>query len=157
MATFQDYLNYDSNDEYKEKQLKILDRINLSEKSIEKIKSINKSINLILVAQIYCPDCRAIVPFIKKFSEINENINVTFENRESSKSVLKNGLKAERIPSIFYNNEDEQRLLLSEFPKVVLNAFESNPSDYDNIKYNFRTGKYNEEIENELVELLISL
>lgn len=157
MGVFQDYLNYDSNNEYIEKQLKILDKITLSQDNINKIKGINKKLNIILVAQVYCPDCRAIVPFIKKFSEINENINVTYETRDSSKNILKNGLKADRIPTIFYDNGIEQRVLLMEFPKVVLNAFESNPTDYDNIKYNFRTGKFNSEIENELVNMFISL
>ena len=32
-----------------------------------------------------------------------------------------------------------------------------NPENYDEIKYNFRIGKYNKEIEKELIDYLISL
>ena len=48
-------------------------------------------------------------------------------------------------------------VFLLEFPNVVQKAMKENPENYDEIKYNFRTGKYNQEIEKELVNYLISL
>ena len=42
MATFKDYLKYEDNGEYSEKQLKIMDKITLSNETIKKINSIDK-------------------------------------------------------------------------------------------------------------------
>ena len=66
MSTFQDYLKFSDNEEYSQKQLKIIDKITLSEETEKAVKSINKEIKILCLAQVYCPDCRAIVPFMKK-------------------------------------------------------------------------------------------
>ena len=84
MATFKDYLKYEDNGEYSEKQLKIMDKITLSNETIKKINSIDKEINILVVAQVYCPDCRAIIPFIEKFSELNNKIKVIYSSRDES-------------------------------------------------------------------------
>ncbi len=157
MATFQDYLRFEDNGEYSEKQIKIMDKINLSEETVKKIKSIEKEIHILAVAQVYCPDCRAIIPFLEKFSKLNNNIKITYSNREESGELLKNKTGFIKIPTLFYNNGKNLELFLLEFPNIVLNDFATNPENYDETKYNFRTGKYNSEIEKELSDYLISL
>ena len=61
MATFEKYLNSEGDTENKERQLKIINKIILSDESVQKIKNINKEIKILAVAEIYCPDCRAVV------------------------------------------------------------------------------------------------
>ena len=43
MATFEKYLNSEGDTENKERQLKIINKIILSDESVQKIKNINKS------------------------------------------------------------------------------------------------------------------
>ena len=66
MATFEKYLNSEGDTENKERQLKIINKIILSDESVQKIKNINKEIKILAVAEIYCPDCRAVVCFCDK-------------------------------------------------------------------------------------------
>lgn len=157
MATFEQYLKYNDDGEVGQKQLKIMDKISISQENIEKIKNINKEINILAVAEVSCPDCRAIVPFLEKFSSINDKIKVIYSNRDESGEILQSKTGFTKIPTIFYNDGEKLNLVLLEFPKVVLDEMEKNPENYDDIKYNFRTGKFNLEIENELTNYFISL
>ena len=157
MATFKDYLKYEDNGEYSEKQLKIMDKITLSNETIKKINSIDKEINILVVAQVYCPDCRAIIPFIEKFSELNNKIKVIYSSRDESSELLKSKTGFTKIPTLFYNDKEKLNLFLMEFPNVVNLTFSKEPNNYDEIKYNFRTGKFNKEIEKELSDYLISI
>lgn len=157
MANFNEYLAYKDNGEYSTKQLKIMDKIELSEDSISKIKSINKEINILVVAQVFCPDCRAVVPFFEKFSRLNNKIKITYSSRDESQDILKEKTGVAKIPTVFYNDGKELHTMLIEFPNVVVDAINTNPDNYDDVKYNFRIGKFNSEIEKELVNYLLSL
>ena len=119
--------------------------------------SIDKEINILVVAQVYCPDCRAIIPFIEKFSELNNKIKVIYSSRDESSELLKSKTGFTKIPTIFYNDKEKLNLFLMEFPNVVNLAFSKEPNNYDEIKYNFRIGKFNKEIEKELSDYLISI
>ena len=134
-----------------------MDKIELSEDSISKIKSINKEINILVVAQVFCPDCRAVVPFFEKFSRLNNKIKITYSSRDESQDILKEKTGVAKIPTVFYNDGKELHTMLIEFPNVVVDAINTNPDNYDDVKYNFRIGKFNSEIEKELVNYLLSL
>lgn len=157
MSTFEQYLIYDSEEDYGQKQLKIMDKITISSESEEKIKSISKEINILAVAEVFCPDCRAIVPFLEKFSKINNNIKIKYAKREDVSDLLIQKTGVAKLPTLFYNDGEKLQLILLEFPKVVLDDMEKNKENYDEIKYNFRTGKYNDKIEKELVNYLVAL
>lgn len=168
MSTWTDYLNFDNNEgEYKEKQLKIIDKIQLSSDTESKIASIDKKIEIFVAAQVSCPDCRAIVPFLQKFSKINNNISITYSNRENATSVLEQfdnikstfnqETKKAKLPTLTYKSGNEYKLIFAEFPNCVRKKMEQNPDDFENIKYDFRTGKFNSEIEAELTKIFVSL
>ena len=157
MSTFQDYLKFSDNEEYSQKQLKIIDKITLSEETEKAVKSINKEIKILCFAQVYCPDCRAIVPFIKKFSDLNSNIKIDYLPREGHEDLLKKLTDTVKIPTLVSQKEDKLSVFLLEFPNIVQKEMKENPENYDDIKYNFRIGKYNKEIEKELIDYLISL
>lgn len=158
MKTFKDYLNLQNNEEYSQKQLKIMEKVSLSEKTIERVKNIKKNINLLVVAEVFCPDCRAIVPFLQKFSEINDKIKIEYSTRDESLLLLKEKTSEARIPTIFHViNDKEIKVILKEFPKVVIDDFNNNPEKIDEIKYDFRTGKYNNDIEEEVLNYIESI
>ena len=89
MGTFEDYLKFEVTEAQEdEKQLRIIEKISLSEETEKTIKSIGKDITIIAVAQVYCPDCRATVPFLKKFSDLNNKIKIDYRSRETAKEFF---------------------------------------------------------------------
>lgn len=157
MATFQDYLKGDGNKDYAEKQLKIIDKILLSKDTSDKVKSIEKDIKILTVAEVYCPDCRAIIPFLEKFSSLNNRITVVYSTRDESHDLLIKATGEARIPTLFLDNGTKVKPIFTEFPQTVRRDMKENPEKYDEIKYNFRTGKYNRQIEEELLSHLLSM
>ena len=158
MGTFEDYLKFEvSFEEEDKKQLQIMEKISLSEKTVKAVKAINKDITIIAIAQIYCPDCRATVPFLKKFSDLNEKIKIDYRSRQTAKEFFPNNDEKIKIPTLISYVDGNYNIFWNEFPNVVKKEMEKDPENFDKIKYNFRIGKFNHEIEKELVDYLISL
>ena len=116
-----------------------------------------EEIKILAVAEVYCPDCRAVVSFLEKFSELNDKIKIEYSTRKDAHELLLKATGVARIPTLFADNGNKSEVFLTEFPKVVQKHMSENPEQFDEIKYNFRTGKFNKEIEEELVSYLVSL
>ncbi|AMD95067.1 thioredoxin family protein [Leptotrichia sp. oral taxon 847] len=160
MATFEDYLKFGVTEEQEDKkQLRIIEKVQLSEKTKKVIESIDKVIEIVAVAQVYCPDCRAAITFLKKFSDLNDKIKVDYRNRETGAEFFPNLKEGEsiKIPSLFVKKGKNYELFWNEFPKAVREEMDKNPDDFENLKYNYRIGKFNEKIEEELVKYFLSL
>ena len=155
MSTFNDYLKYDKDEEYERKQLRIMEKITFSEETLRKLKSIHSEIRILAVAQVYCPDCRAVVAFMQKFAELNPNIKIKYKTKEDAKDLKYENI--EKIPTLIRYTDDTDEIFLLEFPKVVKKMMDEDPENFEDIKYNFRTGKYNAEIERELIDYLVAL
>ena len=93
---------------------------------------------------------------MKKFSDLNSNIKIDYLPREGHEDLLKNLTDTVKIPTLVSQKEDKLSVFLLEFPNIVQKEMKENPENYDEIKYNFRIGKYNKEIEKELIDYLIS-
>lgn len=151
MGTFNDYLKYGI-EEDAGKQTRIIDeKLKLSEESVEAIKNIGKEIKILAVAEVYCPDCRAVVSFTETFARLNSGIKVEYISKEEAKSIELTR-KVERIPALFNLTDGKGEIFLNEFPNAVQKKMKADPENFDEIKTAFRLGKYNSEIENELVK-----
>ena len=158
MATFEDYLKFEvTGAEEDKKQLRIIEKISLSKEIEKAIKAIDKDITIIAVAQVYCPDCRATVPFLKKFSDLNSKIKIDYRSREAAKEFFSDTDERIKIPTLISYVDGKYKTFWNEFPAVVKKKMDENPENFEDIKYNFRIGKFNVEIENELVDYLTSL
>ena len=158
MATFEDYLKFEVTEaEEDKKQLRIIEKISLSKETEKAIKAIDKDITIIAVAQVYCPDCRATVPFLKKFSDLNSKIKIDYRSRETAKEFFTNTDEKIKIPTLISYVDGKYNTYWNEFPAVVKKKMDENPENFEDIKYNFRIGKFNAEIEKELVDYLTSL
>ena len=158
MATFEDYLKFEVTEaEEDKKQLRIIEKISLSKETEKAIKAIDKDITIIAVAQVYCPDCRATVPFLKKFSDLNSKIKIDYRSREIAKEFFPNTDEKIKIPTLISYVDGKYNTFWNEFPVVVKKKMDENPENFEDIKYNFRIGKFNVEIEKELVDYLTSL
>ena len=158
MATFEDYLKFEVTEaEEDKKQLRIIEKISLSKETEKAIKAIDKDITIIAVAQVYCPDCRATVPFLKKFSDLNSKIKIDYRSREAAKEFFLDTDERIKIPTLISYVDGKYNTFWNEFPVVVKKKMDENPENFEDIKYNFRIGKFNVEIEKELVDYLTSL
>lgn len=158
MATFEDYLKFEVTEaEEDKKQLRIIEKISLSNETEKAIKAIYKDITIIAVAQVYCPDCRATVPFLKKFSDLNSKIKIDYRSREAAKEFFPDTDERIKIPTLISYVDGKYNTFWNEFPVVVKKKMDENPENFEDIKYNFRIGKFNVEIEKELVDYLTSL
>ena len=158
MATFEDYLKFEVTEaEEDKKQLRIIEKISLSKETEKAIKGIDKDITIIAVAQVYCPDCRATVPFLKKFSDLNSKIKIDYRSREAAKEFFPDADERIKIPTLISYVDGKYNTFWNEFPAVVKKKMDENPENFEDIKYNFRIGKFNVEIEKELVDYLTSL
>ena len=158
MATFEDYLKFEVTEaEEDKKQLRIIEKISLSKEIEKAIKAIDKDITIIAVAQVYCPDCRATVPFLKKFSDLNSKIKIDYRSREAAKEFFLDTDERIKIPTLISYVDGKYNTFWNEFPAVVKKKMDENPENFEDIKYNFRIGKFNAEIEKELVDYLTSL
>ena len=158
MGTFEDYLKFEVTEaEEDKKQLRIIEKISLSEETEKAIKNIDKDITIIAVAQVYCPDCRANIPFLKKFSDLNNKIKIDYRSRETAKEFFPDTDERIKIPTLISYVDGKYNTFWNEFPDVVRKEIDKNPENFEDIKYNFRIGKFNTEIEKELVNYLTSL
>ena len=158
MATFEDYLKFEVTEaEEDKKQLRIIEKISLSNETEKAIKAIDKDITIIAVAQVYCPDCRATIPFLKKFSDLNSKIKIDYRSREAAKEFFSDTDERIKIPTLISYVDGKYNTFWNEFPAVVKKKMDENPENFEDIKYNFRIGKFNAEIEKELVDYLTSL
>ena len=158
MATFEDYLKFEVTEaEEDKKKLRIIEKISLSNETEKAIKAIDKDITIIAVAQVYCPDCRATVPFLKKFSDLNSKIKIDYRSREAAKEFFSDTDERIKIPTLISYVDGKYKTFWNEFPAVVKKKMDENPENFEDIKYNFRIGKFNAEIEKELVDYLTSL
>lgn len=153
------YLTYD---EYIEnatvEQKMIIDKINkknnLSTDVIEKIKNIKKSVNLLIFAESYCKDCAVILSFLTKMSEINKNIDIKILPRKGNEDILKEYSKEQKIPTII-NLDNDEKNIFSEFPSIAKEEITNNANEKSNIISEFRNGKYNDYVQNEILQILI--
>ena len=160
-----DYNGYLESDllEYREKQEKIFEKIELKQENIKKIKAIQNTVNLVVFAEIYCPDCRALVPYIEKIRSLNSKINVSIFPRKGNENYLTAHSKEGKIPTVLMEDlkkGDEIFVpILEEFPEEIKNEISafSEETEKSNLVYEYRTGHRNNEIENYLVEKILKI
>ena len=134
MGTFEDYLKFEVTEAQEdEKQLRIIEKISLSEETEKAIKGIDKDITIIAVAQVYCPDCRATVPFLKKFSDLNNKIKIDYRSRETAKEFFPDTDERIKIPTLISYVDGKYNTFWNEFPAVVKNEMDKK-SFFEKIK-----------------------
>ena len=134
MATFEDYLKFEVTEaEEDKKQLRIIEKISLSKETEKAIKAIDKDITIIAVAQVYCPDCRATVPFLKKFSDLNSKIKIDYRSREAAKEFFPDADERIKIPTLISYVDGKYNTFWNEFPGVVRKEMDKNPENQEEI------------------------
>lgn len=159
---YEGYLNSDLL-EYRRKQEKVFDEINLSQDTEEKIRGIKNLVNVVIFAEIYCPDCRVVIPYLEKFARLNENITINIFPREGNKSYISFHSKNSYIPLVLVEDtkrgEDEFVRIFEESLPSVIEKYKNteDESERRNIIREFRSGKMNDELERHLLKSILDI
>lgn len=152
MLTYEKYLEKATEDERK-----IIDSIynqsELSKETIEKVKGIKTHIDILAFAEPYCKDCAVVLSCLIKMKDLNNNINIKILPRKNNEDILEKYNNKKRIPTII-NLDDKEKDVFSEFPKVIREKIENNESDKASIVSEFRNGKYDNFVEEDLIKIL---
>lgn len=137
----------------------------ISETTSQTIKNINSKQNWVLITEHWCGDAAHSVPFIIKMAELNDNINLEIQLRDSNSEIeqyLTNGGKS--IPILIIRDENNKDIAIwGPRPKACQNLFlelkHSNKSEIEQKSelqnwYNHNKGV---DIQNEIVGLVNGL
>jgi len=153
---FQQYLN-SSKGEYKKEQLEIYNQVNLADNTKEVISKITEKIAIIIFAEIYCPDCRILLPYLEKMKELNNNICTYIFPRRGYEEIMEEYIGVARIPTILrFDNNNQLIGQFIEFPKVFKKRLEGiGEEKKKELIKGYRGGADNSLIEQEILEEII--
>jgi len=153
---FEQYLN-SSKEEYKQEQLQIYKQVNLADNTKEIISKISKKINIIIFAEIYCPDCRILLPYLEKMRELNDNISTYIFPRKGYEAVMEEYIRLARIPTVLrFDSSKELKGQIIEFPQEFKKKLEGlQEEEKKALIEDYRSGEYNRLIEEGILEEII--
>lgn len=134
----------------RERYPKNYNRLVIGEEVEARIKAIDKEINFVCAAEVWCPDCQINLTALKKMSEINSNLNISIITMGRGRKFLAEKLEVEvlKVPTIAMF--DEKFELLGKFleqPKIVLEH--ANPEE---IEVGYYKGRYLLDTVNDILE-----
>lgn len=150
MTNYREYLMFNGGS-YAKNQEQIMDKIEIEHRDKKKIMDIKK-LDLIVFAEPYCPDCRALVAILEKFVSLNEKINIKYIDRENNSSLLASYDKEAKIPTIVIDG----KVRFVEYPFSFKMMLDDKSIDKERAIYEYRTGKYNKNIVESLINILKS-
>lgn len=155
--SFENFVNNDA-DTYREKTLEVYENIDFNEGLISRLKNINKKINILVCAEIWCPDCMINVPVLKKMKDYNDNINISIVAKEDNEEVFKKHAVAGgiRIPTfVIYDEKFNELGSFIEYPKEIKNIVNSgNQPKVIIAKRKYRKGEYAEETLKDILNVI---
>jgi thiol-disulfide isomerase/thioredoxin len=152
---FDGYLNK-NNEEERQNLVEAYEKTVLSNKIVDAVKAIDKEVNIVVFSEGYCPDCIVTLPFVKRMQNLNENLKVYYLGMKGNKELLEEYTGTSRIPTVMTFTKDmEPKGVYIEVPKVIAEKMAKMPSDKQReLVIEYRQGKYNELIEEELLEII---
>jgi len=154
--TFEEYLEQ-SKLKYGDIQLTAYNSTNLSSNTKDSLQNLSSTVNVAVFSEGYCPDCIVTLPFIKRMAEENNNINLYCFPKSGYESFLEECTGETRIPTIItFDKEMNPKGAYVEFPKELLEKMTSlKIEEKKNLVNDYRQGKYNSIIEEELLDILL--
>lgn len=155
--SFDEFVNTDTST-YKENTLEVFNSISFEEEFIERIKSIDRIINILVCAEMWCPDCMINVPVLAKMRELNSNINISIVKKEENETFFSkythNGIV--KIPTFVLYDENFKELgSFVEHPKKVTDAVsKGNQPNIIVTMRKYRKGEYAQETLKDILEII---
>lgn len=156
-VSFEEFVNKDK-DTYREKTLEILNKIKLNDDLINKVKSIDKKIKVLVCAEIWCPDCMINVPVLEKIRQYNDNIDISIVEKDGNEDFFIKYSEEDRvkIPTFVFFDENFQELgSFVEHPKKIKDIIsKGNQPNIIVAMRKYRKGEYAEETLKDILEIL---
>ena len=129
----------------------------LSEEAKDTLKDLKEEIIVLAFTEGFCPDCTVSIPFVKRFKEENDKISVSVLPRTGNEAFLEENLGEARIPTIMVFSKDlAPKGVYLEFPeKLKDNIAIVTMDEKKELIKEYRAGKYNNLIEEELLNLIL--
>ena len=126
---------------------------------VDDVKKIDKEKNIVVFLENRCTDAATLMPFLDKIAYINNNIKLHFCSANENEELLVETFGEKKIPTVVaLNSEMEVSGVYREFPIKVKKLIERNPEKKEMIvKGEFRKGKYNLDIQKDIIELLLTV
>ena len=133
----------------------------LSDHQKDKLKDLDKKINLIIITEGWCADAAQIIPVVNKLAEASDNLEVKIvyrdKNEELMDAYLTNGARS--IPMIVGVGEDGQEEFVwgprPKFGNDLLLKYKAGDFTTDEFKLNLQKA-YNKDKGNTIIEELLS-
>lgn len=156
--TFKEFLYTDGDKENSEKARKVYDSIEFDEDIVNSIKNIDRRINIIVLAEIWCPDCIINVPVLGKMADINSNLHISIIKREGNEEVLQK-YKEEgkvKIPTFIFFDENFNEIgYFIERPSIVKDVYKtSNQVEIILTTKKYRNGEYVTETAKDILSII---
>lgn len=139
--TFKEFLYNDNDRENSEKARKVYDSIIFDEDIVKSIKEIDRRINIIVLAEIWCPDCIVNVPVLGKMADINRNLHISIVKREGNEELLQKYREEGKvkIPTFIFFDENFNEIgYFIERPSIAKDIYKT----FNQVEIIFTTKKY---------------
>ncbi len=155
--SFEEFINLDHNS-YREKILEIYNSININKELKNKIKNINRKINILICAEMWCPDCIINVPVIEKIRQLNKNIKISIVEKDGNEEFFKKYSYEEsvKIPTfVFYDEEFDEIGSFIERPSYIKEVQNSNNQPLKIVTMRkYKKGEYVEETLKDIMNII---
>lgn len=154
--SFKEYLAKTKED-YGDTQEKTYNNTKLSDFAKKQMDNLKEPVNAVVFTEGFCPDCIVTIPFIEKLSEYNNNLKVSYLPRKGFESFLEAAVGSIAIPTIITFDKDmNPKGAYVEIPKAIKEKLCELPlNERKNIINEYRDGKFNNEIEKDLLDIIL--
>ncbi|NMB27944.1 MAG: thioredoxin family protein [Tissierellia bacterium] len=156
-VSFEKFVNTGA-DSYKEKTIQIYSSIQFDKDLISRIAAIDKRINVLALAEIWCPDCMVNVPVLQKIKDINDNFKISIIIREGNEKYFERYSVegAVKIPTFIFLNKNFREVgYFIERPSIVKNIYDSDSqAEIIVATKKYRNGEYTDETARDILNIL---
>ena len=127
-------------------------RIEMSDEEVEIIKNIDRKVNFLIAGEPWCMDFQLNITVLKKFCELNSNLDMSIITKARGEKFLKPIMELEEFKVPFILPLDENHEIAGDYfmerPKEVKKYV------YEDIKMDYLKGQYLKYTVKDLIEML---
>ena len=143
-------------EEERDRQRRACERTVYSEAFEDAVKKVKKTVMLAAFAEIYCPDTVVVMPFVKRMTDLNPLVRLGVFERDPYMKEMEAMTGTARIPTLlFFDEEMNLRGKYVELPDGLKDKMkDADPGERSAMGLDYRRGKYNALIQEQLAEIL---
>lgn len=138
-----------SQEEHKQKALDYINNMVISEEIIEKVKKIDKEVNILGFSELWCADCQINASVMNYLTQLNPNINLRLVSLKGNEEIIKEHSDDGNVKIPIFLMLDENYNKIGDFIEVPSNVRDieetENQVERILIKKEYRKGKYMEQ------------